>query len=419
MTRKIIFSMLTLVMVTVPAAAQYGGNLTSFSDRSGDRVLYIADTSPYGGDVHQFWLNGTQPVDTDGTQWYRSMGSTWAQFGSLTSFSDGDGQHVFYIGGTDHHIHQLRWSWSTSSGSDTDWTAMAGSQLLSGGNLTGFSDGRGQHVYYIALNSSTLNWDIHHIFAVGAGKPIDENLTLIAGPGSTCASPQSVLTSYSDGSTELVYYVGPTGHICELAGSQTTWWVWDPQLRRWVPRTFWTDSSYDLTALSASTPAMVNSPLTGFADANGQNEFYVGTNHHVYQLRLSRTGVWFNQDLTAKFGGKPAAGDSLTSFSNSFGEQVFYAGTDQHVYRINLTAQTPTSDLTTLDGGALAMPLNPSVCQFGTSLATIASDTTGLAVYYIGVDQHVYRLNHLGALDQTATYGGVAAGLPGSGCPIM
>lgn len=409
MKRQITLGVLALVLVALRATGQ---NVTSFSDSSGDRVLYVASGAggDYGGDIHEFWLYGTQPVDTDLTRWFSSE---WAVYGSLTSYSDANGQHVFYIGGKDFHVHQLYWSFTSRNESDLDWTFLAGAPLaLPGSNLTGFSNARGEHVYY-----STSDSHVHHLYAMAAARPIHEDLTVKAGPASNCASLNSVLTSFSDGSTELVYYVGSSGHVCELGGWPQMSLVWNPFLRRWVQVSVWQESSFDLTAMAGGTPAIPGSPLTGFSDANGQHVFYLGTNQHVYQLCLSRSGAWSNPDLTAQFGRDPAAGDSLVSLSNASGEQVFYTDIYQQVVQINLTFgyylfESPPT-----------MPLNRGECQPGTSLATISSDAMGREdVYYIGQDQHVYNLQgsptgtgvrwYVNG-DQTAVHGGVPAGPQG------
>lgn len=403
MGRKIALSVLALVSIALPAAAQ-SGNLTSFSDRSGDRVLYIAGDNLFGGDIHQF-----QPYDIDGTKGL--TGSTWAVFGSLFSLSDADGQHNFYIGGTDAHVHQMRWSWSTSSASDMDWTAKAFGAPMANwrSNLTGFSNARGQHVYYIVFNPPTGNFEIHHIYAAGAGTPTHENLTAMAG-ASCPASANSRLTSYSDGTTELVYYVSAKGHLCELA---------------WYNGT---EGSYDLTAMSGTPLAMVGSPLTGLADAGGQNEFYIGADRHVHFLTLTRNGQWLRTDLTATDGGGLAAGDSLTSFIKGGGIQVFYAGTDQNLYAIfPFSGPTGVVQNLSLLGARQPTMFSGNFCQPGTSLATISTDANGNEdLYYIGDDQNVWKLqvvwnystgdiSYVLPSDETSIYGGALAGRPGYG----
>jgi len=438
MESRIVFSLLTVLWIALPAAAQ--GNLTSFSDRSGDRVLYIASSDQH---IHQFWLNGTQPVDTDATHEYSSWGSKMAEFGSLASFSDGDGQHNFYIG-TDNHVHQIRWSWSTNSGSDLDWTKLTGAPLANGPHLTGFSNARGQHVFYLSFTSGSAVMHIHHLYAVGAGRPIDEDLTFNANPGGACLVEGAIpMTSYSDGSTELVYYVGQSGHICELAwyNGAEGWW--------------------DLTLMSGSTPAFsatpangyMDSPLTGFADANGQNEFYLDANQHIRQLRLSPTGVWSNPDLTLQFGGMPATFNSLTAYTRNYRvrtgsyqcgtlgsprtcyiytskEYVFvsYVDTTNLVHVIEIG---PTFGSDQVLNGQLAAPWGYGC--LGTSLATITVDAGGNAdVYYIGMgfSGDIFKASTLAPLvpggfggfgspaDQTPIYGGVSAGQSQGACLI-
>jgi hypothetical protein len=445
MGKKIALALLALATIALPAAAEQGGNLTSFSDRSGDRVSYIAGDNPSGGDIHTFWLNGTQPVDTDATQTYRSMGSTWALFNSLIGYSDSDGQHDFYVGGTDDHLHQLRWSWSTGSGSDIDWTSLAGGPTAGrpgpyGVNITGFSNIRiqetlqglqhevVQHVYYLAGDNH-----VHHIYASGASKPADEDLFLAANVTGACAFDLRGLTSYTDGSTELVYYIGggvsgEIGHICELARVPQSY-----TFRTCLPlpchsntTTFWTEQSFDLTVMFNATKATSRSPITGFADANGQHVFYLGTNWHPYEFILSPTGSSSNPD---HFDGYPAVNDWLTHIAtpvpNSPGNNevfVFYMDQYQRVNMVNLNSGV---SLVLASGG---MPYNDWT-DTSSSLTSIDNDASGGAdVYYIDLHGHVQRIrasvssagNFAPYEDLTFTYGGVPAGpLPAADVAIQ
>ena len=442
MGRKIALALLALATIALPTAASDGGNLTSFSDRSGDRVSYIAGDNPNGGDIHTFWLNGTQPVDSDATQTYRSMGSTWALFGSLVSYSDSDGQHNFYVGGTDNHLHQLRWSWSTGSGSDMDWTALAGAHApyVLGGNLTGFSNIRTQatilgfqsevvqHVYYISYG----DFHIHHLYSSGASKPVDEDLFLEANPPVTCSPTQSGLTSFSDGSTELLYYIGAGGDLCELARVPQTFTV-----RTCLPpplpchlqtTTFWTEQSFDLTVLFNATAGDQETSMTGFADANGQHVFYKGRDQHPYEFILSPTGSSSNPD---HFDGYQVSDDALThiitpvpSSPGSNEEFVFYMDQSQGAN------QPQRIDMISLNSGASAVLASDGVIfnyndnfNYSSSLTSIGSDANGGAdVYYIDRNQHVRRIrasvpsagNFAPYEDLTFTYGGVPAGPPTS-----
>jgi hypothetical protein len=278
-----------------------------------------------------------------------------------------------------------------------------------------------QHVYYL----SYADYHIHHLYASGASKPVDEDLILEANASGPCATPITALTSFNDGSTELVYYIGysaspigPSGHLCELArvSQSYTFRTCLPLPCHSTTTTFWTEQSFDLTVLYNATGATFRTQLTGFADANGQHVFYLGTNWHLYEFILSRTGSSSNPD---RFDGYPAVNDSQTSITtpapNSPGnneEFVFYLDRYNKVNMINLNSgvsQVLASN---------AMQYN-DITHASASLASIDNDASGGAdVYYIDLRGHVQRIrasvpsagNFAPYEDLTFTYGGVPAG---------
>jgi hypothetical protein len=405
MTRKIVFSVLALVFVTLPATAQNQW-LTSFKDAFGDHIYY-QEFSGGPSDVHQLWPTGSSDFDmnqlvSNGTYVYNSQAIYQSP---LASFGNTRGQHLYYVGFSARgfrHVHHLFWNASTSVVLNEDLQELAGLSDYNddpqpiNSTITGFSNSRGEHVYYTnALDNHVheLQWFLLSEF--------DWDLTAQAKPSAACAYPTSQLTSFNDSQSvaELLYYIGPTNHLCELAWYQGGY------------------SSYDLTALCGSlcptgSLPMLNSPLTGFADAGGQHVLYLGKNQHVNQMLVSKYGL-SNQDLTNRFGGPLAVADSLTSFSNASGPQAFYADIHQHVHQININ-NGPDRDLTGLFGGTPAMPR--SVCG-GTSLASISSDDKGSEdVFYIGADQHVYEIHFFGGpwanFNLTAMDGGKLAGIP-------
>jgi hypothetical protein len=408
MTRKIVFSVLALVFVTLPATAQNQW-LTSFKDAFGDHIYYQEFRAfAYDSDVHQLWPTGSSDFDMN-----QLVSSGYASYGNynpqalpespVVSFGNTRGQHVYYFGLVGDgsgawHVHHIFWNASTSAVSNEDLNELAGTSpmVVPIDSLTGFSNSRGEHVYYVSTGDNhvhELQWFVLSEF--------DWDLTAQARPSAACAYPTSQLTSFNDSQSvaELLYYVGPTNHLCELAWYQGGY------------------SSYDLTALCSSlcptgSLPMLNSPLTGFADAGGQHVLYLGKNQHVNQMLVSKNGL-SNQDLTNRFGGPLAVADSLTSFSNASGPQAFYADIHQHVHQININ-NGPDRDLTRLFGGTPAMPR--SVCG-GTSLASISSDDKGSEdVFYIGADQHVYEIHFFGGpwanFNLTAMDGGKLAGIP-------
>jgi hypothetical protein len=409
--RKIVFTLLALVLIALPAAAQNQW-LTSFADSVGPHVYYQAWSSPYdlwqiapnypwSGDMNQQLLvnvsvSGDPPPET--WQGNGLLPPTSHYPSPLASFADWDGQHVVYIDNYSHpdgdpnrlpphpHVRDIVANSYGISNVDLsfDSSSIPGFQEAGpypsdpdGKSLTGFGDDRGSHFYYTGVDG-----DVHEFFWQANTTGIYNNdLTVMAGltPSSTCGVVASGLTAFSDTrfspNIELVYYVSGSGHLCELAWYQGF------------------EQSYDLTALCVAPcgdgppEPMPNSPLTGFTDAQGQHVFYLDDHSvsftdgiHVHEFVAGPTGM-STLDLTRRSHGNWASPTSLTSFSNSFGPQVFYVDISSHVNQLNLKALT-NQDLTASWGGA----------PCGTSLSGIGYDLYVGQVFYIGFDKHIWQL---------------------------
>jgi len=429
MTKRIIFSLLALALIGSPAAAQ-NQSLTSFKDSVGDHIYYQHDGSSGGpNNLDLFQIAPTLPWSGDMNQLSRGCNTPpelgfWPPAGSpLASFTDGFGQHVLYLDNK-MHVRDLEYNGSCSN---LDLTALA--SLLpplppsDGMSLAAFSDASGEHAYYTAVDGH-----IHHLLYLGRAVMAHQDLTAMAGltVSSPCGNRMGPLTAFADARSqptiELVYYVG-SDDLCELAWYQGR------------------EQSFDLTAMcgggcgsGAPHPLVVNvladsfgGPLSGFADAGGQNVFYLDNAQHVHQFLAGPNGL-STMDLTDAFDGNPAVADSLTSFSNAFGAQVFYVDASQHVNQIRffpLIAQVTPSpggvhqDLTALFGGALTLPARqtpcaPAVASPGTSLSSISfDDKKGEDVFYVGTDRHVWELHSSdgftwSSFDLTLNYGGTA-----------
>lgn len=290
--------------------------------------------------------------------------------GRLTAAPDGFGQHVLYF---DNKMHVRDLLFSGSCG-NLDLTALASLlpplPLSDGISLAGFSDERGEHAYYTAVDGH-----IHHLLYLGAQVLVHQDLTAIAyglKDWLPCANRTGPLTAFADTRSqptiELVYYVG-SGHLCELAWYQGY------------------ERSVDLTAICGGgcgsggpQPMVFNvladspgGPLSGFADPAGQHVFYLDNSQHAHQFLAGPNGL-STLDLTAAFGGNLAVADSLTSFSNAWGPQVFYVDASQHVNQI-MVSFSIHRDLTALFGGALTLPARQSPCS---SLRAIVACRRGL-----------------------------------------
>src|SRR5437660_7981161 len=151
----------------------------------------------------------------------------------------------------------------------------------------------------------------------------------------------------------------------------------------------------DLTALTGNTPAAPGSALASLGTVGDGllHVFYLGTEQHVYRLFWNTGGTLQKQDLTAAAAitegqtALAAAGSSLSAvLQNSNGMMhLSYLDANQHVNHMWLNSVWGNLDLTALTGNTAAA--SGSVL---TSLGTVGDGL--LHVFYLGPDQHVYRL---------------------------
>jgi hypothetical protein len=397
MKQLLVLGVLACGLGSLPAAAQ---SLTSFKDSFGDHIyyqgsLYQGSTSQ-SNDLYQLWSTGGMNIDmtqlpvssNSGNPRPLVVGGATAGY-DLASFVNPRGQHLYYIDSNGHLRHLLVfWNGSKNVITNDDLTAITGIPPAFG-PLTAFSNARGEHLYTTGSNGHVL-----HLFWNGA-KELAEDLTAMAikSTSTYCAVPTGRLISFADVSTELVYYIGPGGHVCELA---------------WYNGS---EGSYDLTSMSGTPAAVDPNLLTGFSDSNGQHVvFAAGYQFALYLLNWTPSDTWKIESLQPLVAQPPASstsGGSLTSFANSVGEQVYFVDATQHVNEINLTAWTRV-DLTALSGGAPVT--QKSLCT--NPLAFISNDDSGGEdVFYVGGDQHVWGLHNgnsaWSSQDLTSKFGGM------------
>jgi len=161
----------------------------------------------------------------------------------------------------------------------------------------------------------------------------------------------------------------------------------------------------DLTALTSAGLAEPDSALTALVDNIGNGRvFYVGTNHHVLQLKLDTTNTWTQGDVMVQAGtsNTAATGSALTSFGAAGGASgaavhVLYLDASQHVNDLARTSAGSTGtwsnlDLTALTSAGLAVP--------GSALTGLVDSIGNGRAFYIGTNQHVLQLK----LDTTNTW---------------
>jgi hypothetical protein len=419
-----VLATVSMLFVTVSAIAQNQA-LSGFTDSYGEHIFYVGMEDFH---VHQLaWVPSlNRECDMDITH---QTGVGAANYGSdLVSFSNTNGEHAYYID-IAQHVHQFFRSSNdgpalcTSTFVDQDLTAITNGVLADAhyagsgyaqGSMTGFTNSRGEHVYYIGIDSH-----VHHLFFnFSSGTETNEDLSGSLSGSSNCPGPVegSALTSLGDSTYEKVYYVGTNQHVCQLSRVQFRILYCNPLTHLCSYLYVWGERATDLTALAGGALPRWNGALTAFADSTGEHVYYIGTNQNVYELFWNpANNTETSRDITTQFGADAVGStSSLASFSNSIGQHVYYADASLNVNQINITTQVVV-DLTRWTGA----PLLGGGC--GPSPLLSSSNSAGEHVYWIGDDDHVHQffsptnVNNWYNQDLTLAGGGVVTG----GCPLM
>ncbi len=172
------------------------------------------------GKIHLLLYNNVKWTDENLTS--KGHGSNWNGFQSIVAFLTAPNNqiHVYYAAADSSDIHQLFFNGKTWS--DSDLTLEAGGLPAIAQSMTGFSYGNYQYVFYVDWQShlhdlyyDNLSWNDVDLF-VQIGAP------LYGGPG---------LTSFVVPGTSIleVFYLALTGyysytHVTQLASSDNSHW---------------------------------------------------------------------------------------------------------------------------------------------------------------------------------------------------
>lgn len=187
-------------------------------------------------------------------------------------------------------------------------------------------------------------------------------------------------------------------------------------LKYWTAATNWV--TQDLTTISGAPVSAPGSSVTSFKDSltNEQHVIFQGADSHLYDVySASNVSVWSYQDLTALTGAPAAAGNvALTSFYDAPNQVrfIFYIGADQHIDVVYWHLGWNAEDVSTLASAPAAAA--------GSYLTGVKDDAGNLEhVYYEGADQHIHELYtssnpaQIFTTDDTAAAGATPAA-PGS-----
>jgi hypothetical protein len=337
-----IYQDLTGIAHGAPPLAEVGPGISSFADAYGEHVCYVGTDEH----IHQLFYiqNEGKWVDQDLTE--RTGGPVAHPLTGISSFADGYGEHVYYMGKNDLHIHQL-W-FDNINWVDQDLTKLTGGPLALEGYtcpISSFANGYGEHVYY-----PDIGYEIHQLYFNNIGWA-DQPLT--AWTGGAAHLGDSGISSFADGYGEHVYYIGsPDGHMHQLYFDNIGW------------------ADQDLTKWSGGPLPYKSTDISSFSIADSEYVYYVATDQHVHQLCFNNAN-WNDQDLTKCTGGPLAWTDlgniaaGISSFGIADGKHVFYVATDLHVHQLYFNnAKWVDQDLTLWSGGPLAAEVFSAISSF-------------------------------------------------------
>jgi hypothetical protein len=305
--------------------------LTSFSDAFGEHV-FLADGATH---IYQlFSSNGISWTNHDlGVQSSGGVGgySSPGMFTYATTIED----RVFYET-SNQHVHMLVSSNGGTWG-DSDLTLMTGGTLARpGSEFSSFHDGNGEHVFYVGANEhlyqlygSWISYTACNPFT-GICSPVsyirwtNQDISVLGhGPLVT-----GKVTSFSDATGAYVFYLGYDLQVHELQDSSGSW------------------ADQNLTIAARGVLPYFYSPLSGLgslSNAMGRKSFYVGSDLNVHELILNSTGG-IDQDLTTSATGPMAyacGGLELPGFTRASITQVesdiFYVANDGKIHRLSQT----------------------------------------------------------------------------------
>ena len=240
--------------------------------------------------------------------------STVAATGSaLTSGTRPDNtDFVFYLD-ANQHLNVLQWDGNAWTNQDVTVASGATNIVAAGSSLASIAKANGTvHAFYLGGDQH-----VYQIFWT-TSRWVNQDLTAtVVNNSALAASGSSLASSTRSDNTDYVSYLDVNQHLNMLIWDGSTW------------------TNKDITvASSALNTATAGSSLTSVAKTNGTlHVFYLGTDHHVYQIFGIGTN-WSTEDVTASSQTTVAAGSgtaltSVTGPDNS--DYVVYLGGNQHV----------------------------------------------------------------------------------------
>jgi hypothetical protein len=269
------------------------------------------------GHVHELWSN-TSGAFYDSDLTAASGGTAARSASSLTSFYRDTTypEHVFFQD-ANNHIHEL-WSGSNAAWHDSDLTAASnGSTAAAGSTLTGFywNETYPEHVFFLDASGH-----VHELWSDSSAVWHDHDLTQLTGSGAQVYAASGMTSFFESGSyPEHVIYQNGTESTNANGGGTI-------HEMRLSSTGVWQDQN--LTALTTAPLLGTLTFISGFAtsDSNPEHAFYVDSQGSVHELWFGNS-TWHDQvALQGSLQGLSAEPGSLTALSvnGSSVEGVFF-----------------------------------------------------------------------------------------------
>jgi Fungal fucose-specific lectin len=315
------------------AIPEVGTPVAAFPTTPNDQshVYYLAGSPVH---VHQLFYNGTSWSDEDLT----SLSGGPAASYNVTGFSVGNLQYVYYVS-HDSDVHQLLYN--NSSWVDSDITILGGlsANAISTYGLVAFTTSPALHVYY----QDNVSADVHQLFSTNGTTWQDQDLTQLTGAG----EPAVLWSGFNIGNLQYLYYQDFDHDIHQLNYNNSKW----------------VDTDLTLTSKPLALPIYQETAFV-IPGTKKIRLYYTSkeTNGHLVQLASSNGKTWTSTDLTNKAKAPvPQSNSSISAYATTpnDGVHIFYEA-GNHI--IQIYQPTPTTwasvDLTTLTNGGTAVNLS-------------------------------------------------------------
>jgi hypothetical protein len=287
-----------------------------------------------------------------------------------------------------------------------------------GGNLASFSDVNGEHVFFVGWD-----WNVYEVLYppnppnfftpsitnlthVISSTPSPGNYPAPSNPDLGNTPPETTgLTACSGSAGNYVFYVDLQRHLIVLSSGNGASWNFG-----------------DLTATFGGPALSYGSNLVSFCSGTlGQQVFYIDTNYNVnafsvaWQCRLAPGGIpscglgwlgWQNSNLTAATGAPTTFAPpnsqfmpslALTGFQDSFGTHIFYVASNRSINQLWLPTSGTWSNQNVMPSGPCILgrcPPPPALPAVNTALSSLADPQGYQHVFYIDANRGISELSH-------------------------